>query len=258
MQTARLLEHSLGQGITLEMDLTPQPTWVRMGEGAIAQVLINLAINDATRCPRAASKYRDRSGNAGRGIRRSAAGLPAGEDVRLVVRDTGTGMTAETQARAFDCLFTTKPAGRGTGLGLASVRWAVEQCGGSVHLHSATGEGTTFTILFGTDGRRGSRRQRGGSRRCATRHVTRGDGPGRRDDEAVVRDIVAAMLRDSGYTVIEAAAADEALAWAKSGRHIDLLLADMAMQDMSGFELARRFTAVALDVRVLFMSGYND
>jgi PAS domain S-box-containing protein len=256
VQTARLLEHSLGPGITLEMDLTPRPTWVRMSEGAIAQVLINLAINARDAMPDGGLLKIVTDRETLDAASAEARGLPAGEYVRLVVRDTGTGMTAETQARAFDRLFTTKPAGRGTGLGLASVRWAVEQCGGSVNLHSATGEGTTFTILVpmaveapfsaATD------------RTNAPLGTSLGETVLVVDDEAVVREIVAAMLRDFGYHVIEAASADEALAWAESGRRIDLLVADIAMQDVNGLELARRFTAVAPDIKLLFMSGYDD
>jgi CheY-like chemotaxis protein len=255
VQTLRLLEHSLGHGITLEMDLTPLPTWVRMSKGAIAQVLINLAINARDAMPEGGFLKIVTERQTLDAAAAEARGLAEGDYVRLVVRDTGTGMSAETQARAFDRLFTTKPAGRGTGLGLASVRWAVEQCGGSVNLHSATGEGTVFTILIPIAAEARISDVAADDARLAT---SLGETVLVVDDEAVVREIVAAMLRDFGYTVIEAASADEALAVASSIGRIDLLLADIAMHEVSGLELARQLAAIAPDVKVLFMSGYDD
>jgi signal transduction histidine kinase len=144
----RLLEHALGERVTIEMRLAPRTTWVPLSDGEVTQILVNLALNARDAMPHggilgistAVVAFDQRTGETAR--------LPAGEYVSLEIRDTGSGMTPETRAHAFDHFFTTKGDGRGAGLGLASVKRIVQQSGGMVDIRSMPGAGTRFTILL--------------------------------------------------------------------------------------------------------------
>jgi CheY-like chemotaxis protein len=155
-------------------------------------------------------------------------------------------------ARAFDRYFTTKAATGGIGHGLATVRAIVQQCRGAIEVRSRPGSGTTFEVLLPLS--RGTpapdsppdeapRRARPGETVLVT------------DDEPVVREIVGSLLRALGYETIEAASAAEAIAVGSSERRIDVLVTDLAMSDLSGVELARRFAARSSETCVLIISG---
>jgi PAS domain S-box-containing protein len=178
----------------------------------------------------------------------------SGACVELVVRDDGAGMDAETLAQAFEPFFTTKGAGRGTGLGLSTVYGIVRQNRGYIAVQSAPGEGTEFRI-------------------CLPRH----DGPGPADapdvplaaafghearvllveDNAMVRQTTARLLAHLGFRVTEAAGPDEALALLElAGGGIEVLVTDVVMPGMHGFELARRAKTLQPGLKTLHMTGY--
>ncbi len=174
----------------------------------------------------------------------------------LAVSDNGCGMDAETQAHIFEPFFTTKEVGKGTGLGLATVYGIVKQSGGTIWVYSEVGCGTTFKI-----------------------YLPRADGPAQElkaesnnlefwggnetvllvEDEELVREMAAEILRESGYQVLVARHGREALILA--GQHlgvIDLMLTDVVMPQMSGRELAEQLMPLRRDMRVVYMSGYTD
>jgi CheY-like chemotaxis protein len=254
-QGTRLLEHALGEHIRIEMHVTPRQTWVPLSEGEITQVLINLALNARDAMPEGgvltiSTDVVDLDASVATPHR-----LTPGEYVTFEVRDNGAGMSPETRARAFDRFFSTKPPGRGSGLGLASVKRVVERCGGAIDLHSTSGEGTRFTMLLpliGTPPPSDAPRE--------DEAVVRAH-PGETvlvaEDEPVVRDIVASILRTLGYDTLEASSAEEALAVANRQR-IDLLVADVDLPGLSGVELADRLAGDSPGTKVLFMSGYGD
>jgi len=231
---------------------------VKADPSQLQQVIINLATNARDAMPNGGRLTIDvdRFENDG------AAGppsLPPGSYARLCVRDTGVGMDEATRRQAFDPFFTTKETGRGTGLGLATVYGIVEQSGGCIVLESRPGQGSAFTVYLPvcteplSDG--------GGLELppVAAAPV----GPGRAtvllaEDNPMVRSVVARMLREAGYRVLEGTDGENALEVAAGEPGvIDLLVTDLAMGRMGGIELAKRLGELRPKVRVLFISGFS-
>ncbi len=170
--------------------------------------------------------------------------------MRLIVRDTGTGMSEETIQHAFEPFYTTKENGTGTGLGLATVHGIVVDAGGSVTLDSAPGLGTAVVVELPV---------------CedavtvAVEPDTAGTAPGHGetvlvcDDELDVRRLVERILSRAGYAVVGAATPEAALA--TCGMPVDLLLTDVVMPGMAGPELAERLRRERPGLRVLMTSG---
>lgn len=181
----------------------------------------------------------------------------AGAWVALAVSDTGDGMDAETQARVFEPFFTTKPGTRGTGLGLATVYGFVTQSGGTTRVASRPGEGTTFTVYLPsvtvTEEISEPVEREGEPEPTARATVLFAE------DDGMVRDVIGEVLRRAGFVVMTAVDGREALV--KSREHagvIDVLVTDVVMPGLSGFELADQLTAIRPELRVLYMSGYTD
>jgi CheY-like chemotaxis protein len=164
-------------------------------------------------------------------------------------------MDPETLSHIFEPFYTTKPAGQGTGLGLATVYGIVKQNGGYIEVQSASGLGTTFRIYLP---------RLGGLEAGAGPEIDPQRPQGKEtilvaEDEAMLRRLASDVLRMSGYDVIEAANADEALEQFRNhpGR-IHLLLTDVVMPGRSGRELAMLLTADHPELPVIYMSGYTD
>ena len=181
--------------------------------------------------------------------------LPPGAYVLLTVSDTGVGMDAETRARAFEPLYTTKAAGKGTGLGLATVYGIVTQNAGDVRIESEPGRGTTFRIFF----------PRVDAPADAAPAVSTAPLPGGGEtvlvveDEDAVRSLAVTALRKLGYTVLEAPDAERAVeVFAGYGGRVDLLVTDVVMPGMNGPSLAERLLGRDATLRVLYVSGYAE
>jgi len=175
--------------------------------------------------------------------------------VLLQVSDTGVGMDPATRSHIFEPFFTTKEVGKGSGLGLASVYGIVQQSGGHMTVESKPEQGTTITIYLPR----------------ATVGVTvaepRLKEPAARgietvllvEDEEDVRAVTREMLAQAGFTVLEAASADEAERICRDDRGpVHLLLTDVVMPRVSGIELVARLRPLPAAMRVLYMSGYAD
>jgi CheY-like chemotaxis protein len=178
--------------------------------------------------------------------------------VSIAVRDTGHGMSKDVAARAVEPFFTTKEIGRGTGLGLSQVFGFVTQSGGSLELDSAPNQGTTVTILLPRDRRRAATAPRLGDEDDGLMVAN-----GRADevvlvveDEDQVRSITVEMLNELGYTVIEAAGGEEALAVLEQRPDIALLFTDLVMPGMNGRELSALARQQHPALRVLYATGY--
>ena len=179
----------------------------------------------------------------------------AGDYVRLSVTDTGTGISKEIQEHIFDPFFTTKEVGKGTGLGLATVYGIVKQSGGYVWVDSELGQGACFTIYLprvkGTIASDMSAKAEAQPRGTETLLVA--------EDEEALREAMCDYLRSLGYTVLAASSGQQALSVASQHEgHIDLLITDLVMPEMSGRELSQMLESFRPDLKTIYMSGYTD
>jgi len=250
---AKMLKRLIGESIELSVQLDPRLGHVRLDPGQIEQVLVNLAVN-----------ARDAMPGGGlltittRQVCVSAPapdGLAPGAYVALMVRDTGCGMAPEVRARAFEPFFSTKEQGRGTGLGLASCYGIIKQHGGTIALESAVGVGTTVVIhlpIVAEDapaavGGPVERPVRGGTETVLLV-----------EDEPAVRALAARTLRRLGYTVVEAANGQEAVAISagQPATPFHLLLTDVMMPKLGGVAAAEQIVRQRPGIKVQFMSGH--
>jgi CheY-like chemotaxis protein len=189
------------------------------------------------------------------GPRAALLGVECGAYAVLHVRDTGVGIDEETKSHVFEPFFTTKEPGKGTGLGLATAYGLVTQSGGAIQVESAPGAGSTFSVYLPEFEE---------SRRPDTTPDPTEAEAGLQtillvEDEASVRRFAERILTDSGYAVLLAVDAEEALRLTRDvERPIDLLLTDVVLPGMGGRELAERLRASNPELRVLFASGYPD
>jgi two-component system cell cycle sensor histidine kinase/response regulator CckA len=253
---AHLLRRLIGEHVELVVHASPKPWPVRADAGQLEQVLVNLAVNARDAMPRGGRLVIE-TANVEVGAGESGEvhpGLAPGFYLRLVVSDTGSGMSPETRTHLFEPFFTTK-GGRGTGLGLATCHGIVQQCGGSIFCNSEEGRGTTFTIYLP--------RHEGGAHGLDL--LEESPVPGGHEtvlvveDDPSVREIAVRALRARGYQVAEAANGVEALAVAdRLGNRIDVLVTDMVMPQMGGLDLAEKLRALRPRLRALFTSGYAE
>jgi CheY-like chemotaxis protein len=189
--------------------------------------------------------------------KRTHADATPGEYVMLSVSDTGTGMTGEVKARLFEAFFTTKPSGKGTGLGLATCQTIVQQSGGHIGVYSEVGRGTTFKVYF----------PRVDQSLDASAQVVKA-GPLPRgtetllvvEDEPSVRHLVTDMLEAQGYNVLRANNGQDALrvAGEHKGAPIRLVVTDVIMPLMGGKVMAEWLKTTYPDLKILFTSGYTE
>jgi two-component system cell cycle sensor histidine kinase/response regulator CckA len=255
-QSMKLLQRVIGEDIVVLTHPQPDLGRVKADPIHIDQALMNLVVNARDAMPNGGTltietaniflddSYADRHMD-----------VKSGRYCMLAVSDTGTGMTPEVKSRIFEPFFTTKESGKGTGLGLSIVYGVVKQSGGDIMVYSEAGKGTTFKLYFPmaegsavmaeTNGRAEELRGSETVLLC--------------EDEERIRKLVYAMLAKQGYKVLEAGAPDAAMRMAREyAGPIDLLLTDIVMPKMNGFELAKSVFEVRPEIKVLYMSGYTD
>ncbi len=250
----RMLRRTIGADIDLVLEVADQlwPVWLDPSQ--LDQLIINLAVNarDAMPDGGALTIATDMS-TLDQDYCSTHAGFRAGDYVTLTVSDTGCGIDAATLEHVFEPFFTTKPEGKGTGLGLATIYGIVKQNDGFVNIYSEPGHGTTVRVYLP--------RYVGGDP-IATPEPPRPPAGGSEtvllvEDNDQVRRLTHRLLTRLGYTVLEAASPDVALALCQAyGREIQLLLTDLVMPTMNGARLAEAVTGLRPGIRVLFMSGY--
>lgn len=250
----RSLLRLLGADIELSLSLTPGLSFIKVDRGQIEQVIVNLAVNARDAMPQG-GKLRITTENATLDECAAAAiAVPAGSYVRLLVEDTGTGMTRETLTRIFEPFFTTKPRGYGTGLGLATVFGIMTQSGGGVRVESSVGVGSRFEVVLPSTSERPRRPK------SANFSLTAAEQTSvvlLVEDEPTVLRSARRVLTKLGYTVLEASNAQVALeVSANTTSRIDLLLTDVVLPKVNGRELAEQLRALRPGTKVLFMSGY--
>src|SRR5438093_223285 len=253
--TEKMLTRLLGEDISLTASLAPALGAVKVDPGQLEQIIMNLAVNARDAMPHGgrlsietANVDMDESYVRGHPV------AHPGPYVMLAVSDTGIGMDAVTQARIFEPFFTTKEAGKGTGLGLATVYGIVKQSGGHISVYSEPGLGSTFKVYLplsedevATPVVAATATAAGGSETILLL-----------EDEPALREVIQEVLETAGYTVVTGPTPKEALRSALDTRAaVDLVLTDVVMPNLSGREAAARVRDVHPGVPVLYMSGYT-
>ena len=252
----RLLRRLLGEDVDVVTTLAPGVGQVRADAGQLEQVVVNLAVNARDAMPEG-GKLTIETQNVELDQSYAEGHLPVtpGRYVMLAVSDTGIGMSAETMSHVFEPFFTTKEAGKGTGLGLATVYGIVKQSGGSVWCYSEPGQGTTFKVYLPRVDAPVDRVEP--SAPAGPRHGT--ETILLVEDETELRNMTRRLLEKHGYTFLEAATSEAALGIARlHPGPIHLLLTDVVLPGESGRRLADELLVRRSELRALFMSGYTE
>jgi two-component system cell cycle sensor histidine kinase/response regulator CckA len=252
-----MLRRLIGDNVKLVTQPEPEIGRVRADPGQIEQVLMNLTVNARDAMPNGGTitiaTSRASIGKAGI----PGSQIEAGDYVVFSVADNGSGMTDEVKAKMFEAFFTTKPAGKGTGLGLATCQSIVSRWQGHITVDSVLGAGTIFKVYLPEAARDAgpvaSSEQSGALPRGIETILLVEDEPG-------VRDLAAAVLQKQGYVVLQAGNGQEALRVVREepGRQIDLVLTDMVMPEMGGRMMAEWLLATNPEIKILFTSGYTE
>jgi PAS domain S-box-containing protein len=259
-QFSELLRRTLGETIELRTIVPARPHEAVIDPSQLQNAILNLAINARDAMP-AGGKLFIELGEAtlDAAYAKAHADVQIGRYVSIAVTDTGRGMTREVRERAFEPFFSTKPVGSGTGLGLSMVYGFVKQSGGHVLIDSQPDQGTTVRLYlpFAQAGA-GAVTGLPAPRETAT---YRGSGETVLvvEDDARVRRVATARLRELGYDVLEADSGPSALEILEGGDSIDLVFTDMVMPGgMNGLQLAQAVRATWPEIRILFTSGYAE
>jgi two-component system cell cycle sensor histidine kinase/response regulator CckA len=232
---------------------------IRADRRQLEQVLINLAVNARDAMPSGGSiLIQTEPVTLAEPLSRDRALVPAGDYSVIRVIDRGSGIAPEHLQKIFEPFFTTKRVGEGTGLGLSMVYGIVKQSGGFIFVDSTPGEGATFSLYFPVfDGEAAPGPAAVDPRRSTLRQ---GDGVVLLvEDEAPVRAFAGRALRLRGYTVLEAADAEEALTLLDDpALEVDVFVTDVVMPGMDGPSWVRQARETRPNARVVFMSGYAE
>jgi PAS domain S-box-containing protein len=254
----KMLRQLIGENI--EMTMVPgKDIWlVKADPGYVGQLLMNLVVNARDAMPNG-GKLTIETNNVvideSRAGKHPGAGI--GKQVVLTLKDTGTGMTDEVKAHMFEAFFTTKPPGKGTGLGLATCRTIIEQCNGHIEVFSEIGKGTTFKIYFPSV-----------DQLLPILVSPIEPGPLPRGTETVlvveddqsVRHLARDILEMQGYEVLSASNGQDGLqaAYAHKGQPISLVITDVVMPVLGGKPMAEWLKTTYPSIKILFTSGYTD
>ena len=254
---SKLLRPLLGDDVEVLIVSRSPSAVIEADPGQLDQIVVNLAVNARDAMPRG-GKFILETGavNFDEGFAEQHQAMAAGKYVLLAVSDTGSGMDEATVSRIFEPFFTTKEAGKGTGLGLATVYGIVKQSAGHIFVYSEPGHGTTFKIYLPN-----AEHKIGLGSKPEVETVS----PKRHgttillvEDDEIMRALTRQLLQEHGYTVVEANDGKSALELAESNSGpIDLLLTDVVMRRMSGPELAEHLHASHPTLKVAYMSGYT-
>jgi two-component system, cell cycle sensor histidine kinase and response regulator CckA len=258
-QVRPLLSRTLGERITLGLSLAPIHGVVMGDSPQIERVLMNLVVNARDAMPaggRLQISTREIAAADRPEVLQERPELRDRRCIEIAVRDTGTGMSEQVRARAFEPFFTGRPIGSGSGLGLAVVHGVVQEHGGSCLIESELQKGTSvFVVLPLTDGC--TRAEPVESRSSKQPMPSQGRTVLLVEDESAIRRLTVQLLEAANYHVLAAKGANEALRmFAEHGNHVDLVLTDLTMPGQGGLELLRQIRQTSPSTRALLMTGY--
>ncbi|MBK4736685.1 ATP-binding protein [Noviherbaspirillum pedocola] len=249
-----LIRNVLPSNIAFDAQLPPTLWPATLDPIQLELALLNIAINARDAMPQGGRLLLEAVNES---LHPGPQDLPAGDYVRIRMTDTGVGMSAEVLARALDPFYTTKAVGKGSGLGLPQAYGFARQSGGTMRLESSEGRGTTVEMYLPraleTPAGNGDALESAASRVASRGSVLFVE------DDALVRDTVAAALGAAGFTVTTAATADEGLALLEAGALPDAVFSDITMPGrIGGIELAETVRSRFPGVAVVLASGYTD
>ncbi len=256
---ANLLRRLIGETITLKIEHGRDVGAIKVDQGQLEQVIINLAVNARDAMPNGGQlTIRTRRVHADDEIFAHYDVMPPGEYALIEVADTGVGIPEEHLDKIFEPFFTTKEVGKGTGLGLSTVYGIVKQTGGYIFVDSHVGEGTVFRLFLPShqEAPSGVKRQ---ENEQAVRDLTGRETILLVEDEDAVRLFAKRALRNKGYRVLEARSGEEALEVIRSHESgFDLVISDVVMPNMDGPTLAREIRSRFPQTPIIFISGYAE
>jgi two-component system, cell cycle sensor histidine kinase and response regulator CckA len=248
---AQVIQRLIGEDIRLNLNLAEGSTLVYADPHQIEQILLNLAVNSRDAMPQGGTidilTYASLQGA------KTGAADALAHEVGLTFKDDGMGMSEEVRLRIFEPFFTTKQAGKGTGLGLATVFGIVSQAGGHIEVQSKVGEGSTFHVHFPAYGRDVA----------VTEPMPSSTKGGREmvlvvEDNDKLREVVYEFLDGAGYRVQAFGRPSEALAWFREHHlDVDVLVTDVLMPEKNGRRMAEEMLELRPGLRALFISGYS-
>jgi PAS domain S-box-containing protein len=252
------LQHLMGREVDVRIVPSLGLKTVKIDPGQMEQVIVNIAMNASDAMPNGGQLTLETANvTLTEEYVRPFPGLKPGGYVMLAISDTGTGMSEEVKARAFEPFFSTKGVGQGTGLGLSTCYGILKQSDGHINIYSEVARGTTLKIYLPQIGKQ------------TTAPLVRLTSPGLprgtetillAEDDPSLLEMSATLLKRLGYTVLTAVNGVEALNL-KNQRdigHVDLLFTDVVMPHMSGKELADRIRAIYPHTKILFTSAYTE
>jgi PAS domain S-box-containing protein len=251
------LRQSVGPGIAIVFDVSPDVHPVKIDANQFELALMNLAVNARDAMPNGGVltiTARDDDGGKQYALTKA---LPRGEYVHISVADTGEGMSEATLARATEPFFTTKGVGKGTGLGLSMVHGLTAQSGGAVHITSQRGKGTVVHLWLPRAKREDIKEVAPKAER-AGQDVAAGSRVLLVDDDPLVSMGTADMLMDLGHSVTEASSGMEALQILETDPQFDLVVTDYAMPGMTGLDLAAKIKQMRPQMPIIIATGYAE
>jgi CheY-like chemotaxis protein len=249
-----MLKRFLNEGISLDIAMGEDVGRVAADPAQIEQVLMNLVLNSRDAITsRGEISIETRNVVFDEEFARAYSGVQPGRYVMLAVTDTGSGIEKKTISHVFEPFFTTKPVGKGTGLGLSIVHGIVKQFHGHIVLHSHPGRGTSFEIYFPRVDE---------TPMAKPLDITQALPTGTEtvlllEENGALRQVISVLLEREGYRVLQAENSQEAVAIATNHSGvIDLLLTDVVMSEMSGFEAVAHIRESHPEINVVFISSY--
>ena len=253
-----MLQRLIGEDIAIRSSCNARG-YVVADPGQIEQILVNLIVNARDAMPQGGTiSIETHNAMLDETYTSEHAPVVPGRYVMLAVADNGVGMNRDTREHAFDPFFTTKDAGKGTGLGLATVYGIVKQSGGYVWIYSEPGLGTTLKLYFPEVSAAAAFTNV--EYKPSTKVAARGSETILVvEDEEAVRGLTSRILENQGYRVIVAQHGREAMDIAsREEGSIDLVLTDVVMPGMNGRGLVERLSGIRPRIKSLYMSGYTD
>ncbi len=257
LRTDKMLRRLVGTNIEMSLLTTPDAGFVRVDPGQFEQVLVNLVVNAHDAMPNGGTLLIETLRATVTDVRAGDEGaIRPGEYAVIAVTDTGAGMSDEVRQHLFEPFYTTKEVGKGTGLGLATCYGIVTQAGGHVWVYSEVGRGTTFKIYLPRIGAAPDEREQP----SVDAPLPRGDETVLLvEDEPSVRRLATRVLQELGYTVLQAEDGEQGASLLEAhAETIDLIVTDLVMPRLGGYDMMARIQAAHGLRNVLYMSGYTE